>query len=884
MNLFWRKLTFSKIKKSVLIFFLITFSGVSLRAADKVEIGVNTTRKKLSSLSLQDDIKPLASKKVPDPFAWQNAKHYESVVKIFEGIADRELNFIIKKLGEAIEKEKNFFNRNYKYMISNLRDTVYDWLFDSVLTIKNFSNQYQQLSYSSSTESDDEEDGWRQGFRRGYEGAGEDVESNSSCSDREEYGMDYEDDYYLDNPNEFEQEHKDFQSWQISTLKNTLGIDVDSISEFTKKNIDINAIKIFLKDHCYERGRKYSWLLNQIIEGDLSTSEDFISLIFDTIQNEIIENIKREKGLNIINKNKGEMHTTPITLHAVMVAQKFKGSNGLNLKDIVIQHADKKSIPSEEFLLYLDQDTNRKIQENIGIPREALDNIFGGFWFYYDWEEFEIDDPCFIQKTYIQTLRNMKKGGTASEVKKRLLKRIQELFSFNQNDFLSPLREICEKYNEYNKKRDWLGALVEWSVYSTYRKVFANPAKRSGVQNYVTASPAVAVFQTFNREAYLLSRLNDAYIRAHAEYTKVYPHADTKKIVFGSSLRRAELDIQNALGQLRGVGNFLEPFRKRGTENVFVPQFYFIVSANPNQASADEGQQFFHVPLRFKNLPKRPLTRASEDVVFADVNNDIYFDSVRKDVVAGNILQGKKKEEAEREINNLINGGTLACNQKLVHSERGIMHVFRQPSNVKKICKDFANLLKNSCGNGLYTVHGAVMLSYSTNTVCPCCTPTLIALQNSHEPAGFLNLLVQELNDFQGEVTFNTTGYNLKTGVTDWAQFRLNTFITAKINFDSEAHDLAEDGQHCHGQVKKAPSTHNPHAKLFFPNDEIDISKPLLLDSKNPDPYQRFFYEFVGKNMHILSLKNPYIDNKTLKFPGVVFSSGSEVWGVGVMQ
>ena len=145
--------------------------------------------------------------------------------------------------------------------------------------------------------------------------------------------------------------------------------------------------------------------------------------------------------------------------------------------------------------------------------------------------------------------------------------------------------------------------------------------------------------------------------------------------------------------------------------------------------------------------------------------------------------------------------------------------------------------------------------------------------------------MVQELNSSQGSVRFSTIDYNLKTGLTDWTQFRLNTFITAKINFDSEAHDLAEDGQHSHGQVKKAPATHNPHAKLFFPNDEIDISDPVLLDDGTSDPHQRFFYEFVGKDMHELPVKdNSYIHKKSLKFPGVVFSSGSDSWGNGIMQ
>ena len=298
-----------------------------------------------------------------------------------------------------------------------------------------------------------------------------------------------------------------------------------------------------------------------------------------------------------------------------------------------------------------------------------------------------------------------------------------------------------------------------------------------------------------------------------------------------------------------------------------------------------DGQQFFHVPLSFDGLPRQPLTRAPEDGVFEGVSDHSYFKRVKTDVVAGKVLQGKGKEEAEAEISELINGAKVCRDQKLVHSERGVAYSLRQPTNVKKICKDFANLLKTSCGKGLYTVHGAAMLGYSTNTVCSCCTPTLIALQNSHESGGFLNLLVQELNRLKGKVTFNTTGYNAKSGVTDWKQFRLNTFVTAKINFDSEAHDLAEEGQHSHGQVKKAPSTHNPHAKLFFPNDEIDISEPVLLEDGTSDPCQRFFYEFVGKDMHELPVNdNRYINNNKLKFPGVVFSSGSEPWGKGIMR
>lgn len=803
-----KNLTDTILREGALLALIATLSCVPLQAIDKAENGGNGFTKKLSSLSLQGNNNPLASKEAQNAFSWQNAKHYESVVKIFEDLADRELTSTIQRIIGEIDTQSDFFNRVYKNVISLQRKRIFDWMNDRVLNRSNYIQECIQQHDNDSSESDDDEDSWRRSYINGYEGSGDDEDSemtNSSCCDEsEDNSWDERDDYASFEEENTEQEESTFENWQLAKLESILGITVDDIKEFTRKSIDINAIKRFLKEHCNGGGgMRYSWLLNEDIEGSLSASEDFSAHIY----------------------------------------------------------------------------------EKIGVPEELIANILGGLWFDYDWEEFELDEPQFLQKTYIKTLNDLQEGKRATDVRKSLLKRIRNLFTFNHHDFNSPLKDMRQKYLEFNKRKNWLGALVEWSIYSTYRKVFANPGKRSKINSYTTVVPALPVFQNFNREEYLLSRLNAAYIRAHAEYTKVYPHSDTKKIVFGPPRpNRAELDIQKALGEIRGVGKFLEPSRKKGTENVFVPHLYFIVSSKPDQASPFDGQQFFHVPLSFDGLPRQPLTRAPEDGIFAGVSDHAYFERVKTDVAAGKVLQGKGKEEAEAEISELINGAKVCRDQKLVHSERGVAYSLRQPTNVKKICKDFANLLKTSCGKGLYTVHGTVMLGYSTNTVCPCCTPTLIALQNSHEPGGFLNLLVQELNSLKGNVTFSTTGYDAKTGVMDWSQFRLNTFVTAKINFDSEAHDLAEDGQHCHGQVKKAPPTHNPHAKLFFPNDEIDISETALLEDNTPDPYQRFFYEFVGKDIHALPTKdNSYIDKEKLKFPGVVFSSGSEPWGAGML-
>gem|GEM_PF-2862072 len=865
------------VKTGALVTFLASLSCASLQATEKTEDDLSAVKKNLSTLSLQDNVNSLSSKKASDPFSWQNAKHYESVVKIFEDLSGRELKFILNRLTQTINSEKDFFDRNYGFLLSHLRTTVYDWMIEDILTEANYSEECNQPTYVNSSESDEEEDGWRRAYQKGYEN-GFDSDTQSDCS--QELGDEFE--------QENEDEDQEFNNWKLIKIQKMLKLNIDSIDDFTKKAIDVNALKIFLKNYCRSGDRRYSWLLNEIIEGSLSTSEDFVSLIYDKTQKRLIRNIKAEKGLKIINGS--DENARPTTLSAIKFAYKFKDSNHLNLDDITIQYTNKECFTAKEFMSSLHQETNDKVQKSIGVPREVLDNIFGGFWFCYDWEEFEIDDPDFIQKTYIKTMNDMEKGETAPKVKNQLLGRIRELFSFNQHDFQTPLRDIREKYNEYYRKKDLLGALVEWSIYSTYRKVFANPAKRSEINSYETTVPTLPVFQSFNSEEYLLRRLHDARIRAYAKYTKVYPHPDTKKIVFGPPQpNRAELDIQNALGEVREVGNFLEQYRNSGTKNanVFVPELYFIVSLKPNQASPSDGQQFFHVPLSFEDLPRRPLTRAATDGVFAGVTENEYFRRVKTDVVNGKVLQGKSREESKAEINDLINGPKISRDQLLIHSERGVIHSLRQPRNVKKICADFANLLmtSTSCGEGVYTVHGATMLCYSTNTVCPCCTPTLIALQNSHEQGGFLNLLVKELNNLRGHITFNTSGYNRESGETDWTQFRLNTFVTAKINFDPEADDLAEEGQHCSGKVKKSPPTHNPHAKLFFPNDEIDISEPMLTEDDMPDPYQRFFYEFVGKDTHVLPLTNDrYVVNKELKFPGAVFSSGSKPWGNGIMR
>ncbi|MBX9804328.1 MAG: hypothetical protein K2Y18_01095 [Alphaproteobacteria bacterium] len=810
-KIFWKNMLLTVLKAGAHTVIIAIFSCATLQALDSTERGrrsstaAATRQHSLSQNETVPNGAPLSSQAAEDAFSWQNAKHYESVVQIFDELADRELTSTIRNLIGAIKTEKAFFDRVFKSVISIERSRIFEWIHEHIISHQSYIDycypqQNSDMDENCENSSDDE-----RSYDYGSAESENDDDSQSSSSGKRNHEVDQNDDsttYYDDNP---EREEEAYHKWQISQLENTLGISVESMDDFTEKTIDVDAIQIFLKEHCIAGGKyTYSWLLNETIEGTLRASSEFATRVY----------------------------------------------------------------------------------KNLNVPEELLSNILGGLWFDYDWEQYEFDDPQFLQKTYIRTLTDLLEGKRATDVRNGLLKNIRDLFTFNHHDFADPLKNIRMKYERYNKGKNWLAALIEWSVYTTYRKVFKNSPKNSSIKDSPASVPVLPLFQSFNRESYLLEQLKNAYIRAQAKYTKVYPHPDTKKVVFGPPRpNRAELDIQESLGRLKGVGRFLERYRKRGSENVFVPQLFFVVSLKPNQASPNEGQRFLEVPLNFEGLPRRPLTRSASDGVFNGISDAQYFKTVKSDVVSGRVLQGRDKQKAEEEIVNLINNAGL-CKPNLVHSERGVVQALRKKKNVDKICEDFANLLKTSSGRGHYTVHGLATLGYSTNTVCQCCTPTLITLQNSHEPGGFLQLLTTKLNSMEGSVTFETTGYNSVSGEMDWTKFRLNTFVTASVDFDEESRDLAEKGQHSfRGNTNPPKETHNPDSKLYFPSDEIDISESVLLDDGTPDPYQRYFYEFVGKDMHALPSKdNPYIDKNKLKFPGAVFSSGSDSWGAGVMQ
>jgi hypothetical protein len=764
-----------------------------------------------------------------DSFSWQNTKHYQQLTELFKELSNRELHSIINRLIGLINANASFFIERDNDLIDYLKNTIFEWIMDDVLSCSNFiedrisaaSDKYSEMDM------DEEDDDWRLAYMEGFNRENSDDESMDSSYFTDNEDEDEEDCYYgseheesamnMDERDSFydseleenyygsedESDEDAFHEWQKQKLWEMLHIDVKDIKDFTLSSIDRPAIKQFLEEHC-DGG--YSWLINEIIEGSFETSDNFVD----------------------------------------------------------------------------------EISSQIDVPRELLSNIFGGLWFEYDWEEFNFDNADFIAKTYIQTLTDLLESERAEDVKSYLLDSLYQLFTFNGNDFDTPYNSITTRYNEYVAKNDWLRALIEWSVYTTYRKIFEKPAKKSKVNSYKTTIPALPVLSCFHKEKYLTSRIDAAFERAKESYTKVYPHLETKYIVYGkpNSPFQARLDLQKALGNLRQVGKHLEPHRKgKQTANVFVPTLFFIVSSKTDKKTS---KHFLEVPLIFNDLPRRPLTCHTTDKVFETDykgTDSYYFDQVRQDVVTGKVIQGHSPEAANKSIEELINNTGL-CNPQLVHSERVLVEIFKHPHHIQTLCNNLVTRLRENFGAGLYKVHGGALLGYSTNTICPNCTPTLLSWQNSHEEQQFLNLFTHYMNNLTGDVQCYIKGYDTYTQTMNWDKFRLSTFITASINFDPQANDLADTGQHSHTKNKSAPKeTHNPHAKLFFPQNEINLSHFPLRDDNTPEKLQRFFYEFIGKDIHeSIEEENPYFDAGNLTFPGVIFSSGSETWGDNLMQ
>ncbi len=806
-----------------------------------------------------------ALKEKEDPFAWQNEKDFQEEMQLFTELAEGEFQRLVQCTIDKIDAEEEFFVRRHELLLEKLRSIIFNWLFERVLVRNDV--------YEVWCEQDD-------------------AESVEECYDYPSSPYNSDDEVTEDSEYQelcLEQEHKEWQRWE---LFRELGIFVGSIDDFTQEMIDIDAIKRFLTIKVQgTREHPYSWLINEIIGGSLLTTEDFVALLYEKTFLDSMKALSRSfANKSFVNNNTRLVEGIKDAIFFLLHNEMFRGGCYFNHQELkklgIAKNSTRASLSIKTLKAFLrfcvKNPDNCMVQQAyegtaveayvwdaVGIPKRLLESIIDGLWFDYDWEQLAIADPLFVANTHKATMVALRNGACADDVKEHIVASLKKLFTYNEDDFEGALAQIRTNYNRYVRHHDWLKAFIEWSIYCAYRREFATLVQLKDLSDNESLIPHIV---EANKEKRLVAGTTEARKRALEKYTKVYLHEDTKTLVFNDEQgRRDTLDMARKLSKLKQRGISYEDCRPKGSsQNIFIPELYLILQ----KADGSAEPFFIEMPLDLKQYPSRPLTRHVDDKVFEGDRAKLvysadsasgYFVQPKQDYIDGRVIQGCTEQEACEEIEEVLTWGTR--NQLLVHSERVIMELLRKRSVLKKlVALTVEELLAEH--QEAYIVHGVVMLAYSTNSVCPRCTPTLISLMNSHEE-GFLHMLTQELREFTGDIQFLVP---LAEGeAVDWEKFRCNVFVTAKKNFDHQAHDMTEQDQ----QFQKRVTHLNTKARIRRPDNEFVISEVPHLDDTSVDRKQRCFYEFVGKNRHVHepeeTLTTPY--NKV-----VCSSGGAKIW------
>ncbi len=724
------------------------------------------------------------------PFEWQNEKHFDELVKKFSLLAHKEYYKLVDRVIEEIFQHDELFKQAHSELLEQIREIMFDWLFDTVLTRRNYYTNRElsgDLLFSNDDDSgfsnDDDsgtefQDTWEATMTaHSLYGGGE--------SDDEDIPIDL-----MAEPlrgvveNAFARSStQNFEAWQKNKLKHLFNITIDSIDEFSEDLITVEAIKVFLTNH-FKDG--YNDFISDLMGSDCTLNEELARLIFETL--------------------------------FAQEALETTVDNSANY----------------QILLY----------------------ILDGLHYEYDWEECEIGDALYIAHTYISTL---KMASHANDLKDNIVAAIRNLFIYNASDFPAQHSEIKQRYTRAIRRRDFLTALIEWAVYCAYRKVFAN-SSRKALRESERHGLQTPLFSQINRKKRLQQKLHKSRTRATNHYKKVYLHESVGTVAYRDSLgQQAELDLSQHLGALKNIGHAIETLRPKGSENIFVPRLFFVVKEKGGKPV------FIHVRLKVAKLalPQRPLTRRKKDGVFTDSSNKYYFSKAEEDILAGSHVQGYENDAIRSRISKKRRN-PVSESTDFIHSERVLMELFRQDNSVESIVQLLDQIISSPYSTNEYEVLSVVMLAYSTNSICSFCTPTLIALMNSHGRGGFLATLAKKLINYKGKSRFSIPNHNL----------RLTIFVTAAINFDCQAHDLTEEGQHAHACVSKPNANHLPKSRLCRPNGTLVISQLPRKEDGYIDKFQRFFYEFVGKDVHSIKASNP----TTNEYDEVVFCSGSKSW------
>lgn len=508
-----------------------------------------------------------------------------------------------------------------------------------------------------------------------------------------------------------------------------------------------------------------------------------------------------------------------------------------------------------------------------GITREEVELVLAAADLFIDWEENQVSDPLFIVKTLSKAFSKFRngKGGDVDKV----LEDLQERLLYYDDKEVSPeCKKVEDKFNDAFARNDYVEAQRIWSIYTAYRRhLHDNKVMDEEGGDAISYSGSAAAKNSLT----IKKRLDAALDRAELYEMRLYPHPRLKKLVYKDVDGVAEFNLGTLMGELEAVGKSIEQNRPieggQKRKNIFVSAFTFVVSAKLE--SGVFKREFVTVKLDL-GYAARLLSKNPTDGVMA-VGEDLTA-IAREDIIRGYKVFATEADGIGA-ADAVTTGSAVNINTNINHSERVLMQAFRKQVNIERIVQLLREEVIKKFGDGYsnnYVVDTIALVGYSTNTVCDNCSPTLIYLQNSREEGGSLNLLAKELNrHVEGKIKFTTRGYNAERGEQDFSQFRMQTFVSAQVNFASQAHDMTD--HHCGTKQPKPPKkTYNPKAKLILPEDVFGLHMAVKLDGGSYTLGQPYIVEFSG-----VDHSADYFPTGQ-HFPGVCFTSGGDSWHAAI--
>lgn len=201
-------------------------------------------------------------------------------------------------------------------------------------------------------------------------------------------------------------------------------------------------------------------------------------------------------------------------------------------------------------------------------------------------------------------------------------------------------------------------------------------------------------------------------------------------------------------------------------------------------------------------------------------------------------------------------------NSLIYHSEHVFIELLRKPESAIRIVLLLKAALEQLLGHTLqlnsYKVYAAALLMYSKNSICDICTPSIIALQHSHQEGGFLSNL---------QTALNNEGSSFKTSK---SKIPLLTVVVAAQPWSPQAHEFRESSPETPNDSKVMA---NPKSHLCFHKNRIELH-PSSPDDAQKSPKQfNSIIEFVNP---VFTPSNFNGNNNHFFFSGNVFMSGSK--------